>query len=166
MSALATDLIGYIAMACCLMAVSQTCDQKLRGLMALSLSLFSLHFVGLGGYAAAATVGCAATRIALASLLPKNNWVMTFFALLGMSLFSITYQTPTDIIPLVIYLIATYAYFALAHIPLRVGLIACSVLGIVNAIILNSPPLFITDAVLIGLNAMTIYRLKHLPKVA
>lgn len=113
------QIVGFIAMFIIFYAFSVKDDTKLVKLMSISCVFWILHFFLMGNFWALIATSVGLLRLLLSLKYKGNMKVLLFIAILSLILGYMSYEGFISLIPICATLIASYAFFFLEKIPLR-----------------------------------------------
>lgn len=151
--------LSLVALALCIAAFSSKRDDRLLFILISANVAFTLHFMLLGGWTAAAVTALIVVRIALARHY-KGSWpiaLMLLVASCGAAV--VTWQGPLDTFALVAAILGTIAMFLLTGIPMRLVLAGAALAWLLNNLLLASIGGVIAEALILATNLITIRRM-------
>ncbi|UJF20036.1 YgjV family protein [Vibrio sp. SS-MA-C1-2] len=164
MSETMIQAIGFLALIVNLIGSSCISDKRMRIFLFCSCTLFSIHFTLLGGFVAGINLFINAVR-SLVSIKFTGTKMFVLFLIIQTSLSYFFYQSPTDLIPLMASTVSCYALFMCKGIAMRFAFLICTLLWLINAVVLGSYGGAINDMINATILATTIYRLSRREKV-
>ncbi len=156
---LAGQLVSLVALGLCLLAFASKRDDRLLVLLISANVAFALHFVLFESWVAAAITALIVLRIVLVRRY-KGNWAV-MLTMLAASLLAgaLTWQQPLDILPLIAAVLGTIGMFMLHGIAMRWFLAGAALAWTLNNALLGSIGGTVAEALILGTNLVTIYRL-------
>ena len=158
MDPLFVQALGFAAYAINMVGFSTSRDQLFRGLLFCSCTLFSLHYALLGAYVASANLGVNGLR-SIASLRYKGGRAFIIFAIVQCALGTYFFRGALDLLPWSASLLSGYALFCQSGIKMRISMLTCALIWMINAIIVGSWGASLNDITNATLIAITIYRM-------
>ncbi len=141
--------VGFIAMFIIFYAFTIKDDTKLIKVLSISNIFWILHFFLLGNIWALIATIVAMIRLFLSLKYKKNTWALLFVAFLSVFLWYFSYEWYLSLIPIIATILASYWFFFLEKIHLRVLLLVVSAMwlyyhtqtwsmsGIINEIVVQ-----------------------------
>lgn len=123
--------IGYIALVLGISAFLQKDDRRLKFLNATQSLVYMVHFALLGRYSASASGLVAGTRSYL-SLKTRSPWVAALMIALGAGLGGYLARDAYGYLPVLSTCLATTAVFFMRGVRMRLVLLVCTLLWLVN----------------------------------
>lgn len=154
----AGQIVGFIAMFIIFYAFSVKDDIKLVKLMSISCIFWILHFFLMGNFWALIATCVGLLRLLLSLKYKWNMKVLLFIAVLSLILWYMSYEGFISLIPIWATLIASYAFFFLEKIPLRILLQFTSLMWLYYHLQTGSISGVINEIVVQGTLILTIYR--------
>lgn len=150
--------LGILAFCFSVGAFASKGDKRFRLFLTTSCVLLAVHYGLLMAYVAAVNLIINAVRAVLSVNHHGMRWFWLFF--IGQSLISLTvYQSPIDLLPWLASAISCYALFNLQGIALRVGMMLCTFVWLLNSALVGSIGGVMNDVFNISVSLLTIYRL-------
>jgi hypothetical protein len=150
--------VWFIAMGIIFYAFSIKDDKKLVYVLSFSNIFWVIHFFLLGNIWAMLATIVAAIRLALSLRYKKNYMVLAGVALLSLILWFLSYESYLSLIPIVATILASYGFFFLEKIPLRIFLMITSVMWLYYHSQTGSIGGMMNETVVLGTLSITIYR--------
>ncbi|SEG06486.1 YgjV family protein [Vibrio hangzhouensis] len=152
--------LGFVAFGINILASSTVSDNRMRALICLSCLTFSLHYTLLGALVAGLNLFVNSFR-AFISLKFKGTMVFWIFVLLQVALSAYFYTSPTDLLPAVASLVSCYALFCAEGLRMRIAFLICTLIWMLNAIIVGSYGGILNDMFNATMLCITIFRIKR-----
>ena len=143
------QLLGYMALVLGVAAFLQKSDTRLKVLMSFEGFTYVAHFILLGNYPASCSAGVSSVRM-LVSLKSRARWWIGVFIALNVALGWVFAKGPAGWLPISASCLATVGVFALHGFAMRLVLLVCTLLWLVNNLLSGS----IGGTVLEGLIAL------------
>ncbi len=150
--------IGFIAMFIIFYAFSIKDDTKLIKVLTLSNIIWVIHFFLLENYWAMIATIVAIIRLFLSLKYKKNISALLFVSSLSIILWYLTYEGYISFIPIISTIIASYWFFYLEKIPLRILLLWISASWLYYHTQTGSISGMINESIVLGTLCLTIYR--------
>jgi len=156
------QFFGLVALAFCIAGFANKNDDRLMVLLISANVAFVLMFASFQSWTAAALTVLVIVRIALARRFQGNWWLMLgMLAVSGLAAWA-TWQSMTDIFPVMAMVFGTVGMFMLRGIPLRVVLGLAAFSWMLNNIVIGSIGGILAEGMVLVTNAITIVRLYRL----
>lgn len=152
--------LGFLGFTCGVLAYLNRHDGRLKVLIGAASLIMALHFWLLGAYIGMAAACLSGVRSVVAAHAGARRLAPLFFVPYVPMAF-IRIEIWVDVLPIISGIMATYAMFYLAHIPMRVVLLGATALWLVHNILHGSVGGTLLEAFYIGVNMLTIYRLRR-----
>lgn len=149
------QLIGYIAFFFGIVAFLSKDDKKLKILLAIQSYTLSLHFflLGASGGMIAAFINATRNLVTLKSRMKiLAPYFIAFYIIFG----AFKYTNIIDLLPIVGSTIATYAFFYLEKIPMRLCLLVTTSLWLVHNGLVGSIGPFLMEIIILIANGKTV----------
>jgi hypothetical protein len=152
------QLVGYVALVLGVAAFLQRCDTRLKVLIAAESIAYVVHFILLGNYPASgsALVSCLRNLTSLKSRAP--GWIAVFIAI-NVAIGLIFAKGFASWLPITASCLATVAVFKMHGVVMRVSLLVCTLLWLVNNILSGSVGGTVLETIIAAVNVWTIVRL-------
>ncbi|MGD8117015.1 YgjV family protein [Vibrio sp. TRT 29B02] len=157
--------LGFVALGFNLMAASTVNDNHMRALICLSCLTFSVHFTLLGAVVAGLNLFVNSFR-ALVSVRYKGIKVFFVFLIAQIAMSIYFYSEPRDLLPAVASMISCYALFCAQGMRMRIAFLVCTLIWMVNAIVVGSYGGLINDLFNSTMLCITIFRLNKQQKLS
>lgn len=152
--------VGYLAFFLGVIAFSQKADRRLKAYGACQSSVYAVHFLLLGNLPACAAAFLSATRSTLA-LRCRSVVLGAAMVLLNLAAGAVFVRTPAGWLPVVGSCIAAAAMFTLDGVPLRLCLLASTLLWLMNAILSGSIGGTLLEITIATVSSSTIWRMRR-----
>jgi len=152
------QLVGYVAFFLGVVAFLQKADQRLKAYSASQSLVYSLHFALLGNFPACAASFLSSMRSALA-LRYRSLVLATIMVGLNLAAGVAFVRTPSGWLPVIGSCIAAAAMFTMSGVPLRLVLLASTLLWLTNNIISGSIGGTLLEISIAAINSTTILRM-------
>ncbi|RKF14274.1 YgjV family protein [Alginatibacterium sediminis] len=153
------QVLGFIAFFFSIAAFATTKDKRFRVFLTVACLLLALQYGLLFAYVAAANLVINAFRALWSINHSGHKWFWAFF--ITQSIISvIVYKSPIDLLPWFASAISCYALFFLSGIQLRIAMLLCTVVWLINSSLVGSYGAIFNDVFNITVTLSTIYRLK------
>lgn len=129
--------LGFIAFLVTCYGYTRVEDNQLRLAVAISSAILSIHFMMLGAWVAAFSLFINAIRNNFSRYYTGFKWFL-YFAIIQIIVAYFFYQSGKDLFPVIGSLISGYAVFCARKIFLRTLMLLCTLLWLVNNILLMS----------------------------
>lgn len=152
------QLVGYVALVLGVSAFLQKSDTKLKVLIAGESIAYFVHFILLGNFTASgsAMISCLRNLISLKS---RSPWWVAVFVVLNLIVGVLLAKHLVGWLPVVASCLATGAMFLLQGIFMRLVLLICTLLWLINNILSGSIGGTVLEALIAITNLSTIIRL-------
>lgn len=150
--------LGYLAFILGVTAFLQGTDRRLKLFSASQCLVYSAHFLLLGNLPASASTLVSSTR-SLLSLKRRSLWLAALFIVVNLAAGAALAKTPAGWLPIVSSCAATVAMFGMRGIPMRLVLLGCTLLWLVNNILSGSIGGTSLEIVIAVANGTTIARM-------
>ncbi len=154
------QMVGYLALGLGITAFLQKNDSRLKFFNASQSLLYALHFLMLGNPPAAASALIASTRSFLA-LRYRSLYLAAVIVAVNLAAGAVFVHTGAGWLPVIASCAATIAIFTLQDIPLRLVLLACTLLWLTNDILSRSIGGTILELFIAGINISTMVRMSR-----
>lgn len=151
------QLVGYVALVLGLVAFSQKRDQRLRFFNASQSLVYAAHFFLLGNAAAACSSLVSSAR-SFVSMRYRSPWLVGVFAS-AILVLGAQFAHGLGWLPVIASVASTVAIFRMHGISLRLVLLGCTMLWLVNNIASGSIGGTILEVLIATMNGTTIARL-------
>lgn len=131
------QLLGYAALVLGVAAFSQKRDTRLKVLMSCESFVYVAHFILLVNFPAACSAGVSGVRM-LVSLASRSPWWIGVFVSLNVALGWGFVRSASGWLPVVASCLATVGVFVLQGLPLRLVLLVCTLLWLMNNVLSGS----------------------------
>jgi len=152
------QLLGYVALVLGVAAFSQKSDIRLKVLMSFEGFVYVAHFILLGNYPASCSAGVSSVRM-LVSLKSRSPWWIGVFIALNVALGAVFAKSAAGWLPVAASCLATVGVFVMRGLSLRLVLLVCTLLWLVNNILSGSVGGTVLEALIALSNLATIGRL-------
>ncbi len=152
------QLVGYVALVLGVAAFSQKSDTRLKVLMSCEGFAYVAHFILLGNYPASCSAGVSSVRM-LVSLKSRAPWWIGVFVALNVALGAVFAKSALGWLPIGASCLATVGVFVMQGLPLRVVLLVCTGLWLVNNALCGSVGGTVLEALIALSNLATICRM-------
>lgn len=156
------QVAGLFALAFCIAGFANKNDDRLMVLLISANVAFVLMFAFFQSWTAAALTVLVIVRIALARRYQGNWWLMLGMLVVSSVVAWITWQSATDVFPLMAMVFGTVAMFMLRGIPLRIVLGLAAFSWMLNNIVIGSLGGTLAEAMVLITNVITIIRLHRM----
>ncbi len=156
---LIAQIIGLIASALVITAFAQKSDRRFKLCIAAGTFTFALHFFLLAAYAGAIITFLNSVRTLVSMKFHGSNYILIGFLCLYVVAGIIVYERPLDLLPIFSGAIATFAFYKLSGIKLRIMFLFTEAGWTIYSIVIKSLGGLVTNTFILGTNATTIYRL-------
>lgn len=153
--------VGFIAMAIIFIAFNIKDDKKLIYTLSISNVFWILHFFLLGNIWALLATFVAALRLILSLKYRGNYSVLAFVAFLSIFLWYISYEGALSLIPIIATILASYGFFFLEKIPLRILLLGVSIMWLYYHTQTWSISWIINESIVLATLCLTVYRFMY-----
>ena len=150
--------IGFMAFFITCAGYLSRSDDKLKLAIAVSAGLLSFHYVLLAAWVAAASLLVNFVRNQISRKRQGISWFVGF-AIIQLAVSVILYQTVRDIFPILGSLISGYALFCERGRRLRILMIICTIMWLINNILLLSYGAMLQDSLSIIANVIGIAKI-------
>jgi hypothetical protein len=152
------QLVGYVALVLGVLAFLQRSDTRLKVLISAESIAYVVHFILLGNYPASgsALISCLRNLTSLKSRAP--GWIAVFIGInvvIGVAFA----KGVTGWLPITASCLATVAVFKMHGVAMRVVLLVCTLLWLVNNILSVSIGGTVLEAIIAAVNLWTIIRM-------
>ena len=154
----AAQLVGYVALVLGVSAFLQKSDTRLKVLIAAESIAYVVHFILLGNYPASgsALVSCVRNLTSIKSR--AAVWIAVFIAI-NVAIGVIFAKGLTGWLPITASCLATVAIFRMHGVAMRIVLLVCTLLWLVNNALSGSIGGTVLEALIAVVNLSTIIRL-------
>lgn len=158
------QLVGYVALVLGVLAFLQRCDTRLKMLIAAESIAYVVHFILLGNYPASgsALVSCLRNLTSIKSRAP--GWIAVFIAI-NVAIGVIFAKGAAGWLPITASCLATVAVFKMHGVAMRIVLLVCTLLWLVNNVLSLSIGGTVLEAIIAVVNLTTIIRMVLLRRV-
>ncbi len=152
------QILGYVALIFGVSAFLQKNDTRLKVLIAAESIAYVVHFILLGNYPASgsAAVSCLRNLTSIKTRAPV--WIAVFLAV-NVVIGTTFARSVTGWLPVTASCLATVAIFRMRGIPMRIVLLVCTLLWLVNNGLSGSIGGTVLEAIIAIVNVTTILRL-------
>lgn len=164
-SELFAQAVGLIASAFLILSYLVKSDQKLKLLMCISFSIFSLHYFLLHAFVGMFVNIMDVLRISSSMTKKKIIFVMYGFIFSYIAIGAFKYEIFIDIFPVLASVLGTISMYKLSGIRFRLVLFIISCLWLTYGIFVLSIGAIVTNIFLLFANSVTVYRLYRDEKV-
>ncbi len=152
------QLVGYVALVLGVAAFLQRSDTRLKVLIAAESIAYVAHFLLLGNYPASGSALSSCLRM-LVSLKSRSGWWIGVFITLNVAIGVLFAKGLTGWLPVVASCLATVAIFRMHGVVMRIALLVCTLLWLVNNILSGSVGGTVLETIIAAVNLATIIRL-------
>ncbi len=152
------QLLGYVALVLGVSAFLQKSDTRLKVLIAAESVAYVVHFVLLGNYTASGSAGVSCVRN-LVSIRTRAPFWIAVFLVLNVAIGLIYAKGLAGWLPITASCLATVAIFRLEGIVMRIVLLVCTLLWLVNNGLSGSIGGTVLESIIALVNLSTIVRL-------
>lgn len=156
--------LGFVALGLNLCASSTVNDNRMRGIICLSCLIFAVHYSLLGALVAGLNLFVNSFR-ALVSVKYKGLHVFILFLIVQIGMSAYFYSEPRDLLPAIASILSCYALFIAQGMRMRIAFLMCTLVWMVNAILVGSYGGLINDLFNATMLSITIFRLKKQQKL-
>ncbi|NOI65092.1 YgjV family protein [Vibrio sp. 99-8-1] len=129
--------LGFLAFGFNILAASTTNDNRMRAIICLSCLTFSIHYTLLGAFVAGMNLFVNSFR-AFVSLRFKGTKVFFVFVVIQLVMSAYFYSEPRDVLPAIASLFSCYALFCAEGKRMRFAFLICTLIWMINAVIVGS----------------------------
>lgn len=158
------QLCGLIALAFCVAGFANRNDDRLMVLLISANVAFALMFAFFQSWTASALTVLVIVRITLARKFQGNWPIMAVVLAVNLLVAWATWNSLTDVFPLLAAVFGTVGMFMLRGIPLRIVLGLAALSWMLNNIVIGSVGGTLAEAMVLVTNIITIIRLYRLQK--
>jgi hypothetical protein len=151
------QLVGYVALVLGVVAFSQKRDQRLRFFSGSQAFAYAVHFLLLGNAAAACSAAVSSARSFL-SMRYRAPWLVAAFGVVILVL-GANFASGVGWLPIISSVASTIAVFLCRGILMRLVLLGCTMLWLVNNVVSGSIGGTILEIFIATINTSTIVRL-------
>ncbi len=130
-------ILGFVAFLVTCYGYTRAEDNQLRLAVAISSAILSIHFMMLGAWVAALSLFINAIRNNVSRYRTGFKWFLGF-AIIQIIVSYYFYQSGKDLFPIIGSLISGYAVFCASKLFLRSLMLVCTLLWLVNNVLLMS----------------------------
>lgn len=152
--------VGYIAFILGVTAFLQKNDRRLKGFNAIQGIAYAVHFLLLGSFPASASSLISAVRSFLA-LRTRSLWVAALVIGVNVAAGAVLVRSAAGWLTVIASCLATLAVFLLQGIPMRLVLLACTFLWLINNILCGSIGGTMLESTIAIINISTMIRLLY-----
>lgn len=152
------QLVGYVALVLGVAAFSQRSDTRLKVLIACESIAYVVHFILLGNYPASSSALVSCVRM-LVSIRSRSPWWIAVFIVINVAFGAAFASSALGWLPITASCLATVGVFVLQGLPLRLVLLVCTLLWLVNNAFSGSIGGTVLEALIALSNLATISRL-------
>ena len=159
------QLAGYVALVLGVSAFLQKSDTRLKVLIAAESVAYVAHFILLGNFPASGSAGVSCLRNLVSIRWRHPAWGALFIALnvaIGLSFAKGT----AGWLPVTASCLATVAVFTLKGVPMRLVLLVCTLLWLVNNLLSGSVGGTVLEAIIAVVNLTTVCRMARVGRLA
>ncbi len=153
------QIIGFIAFTLGLIATLNKCDKKMKNIHWISLIFWVIHYFLIWLYTAVAADFIWALRNFLSVKYKWNIKVIISIIILYLISLIITYKDLYSLLPIISWILVTFAFFKLEWIKMRLVLIFCWSMWLIYTYIWHSIWWLTIEVFLMSANIITITRL-------
>jgi hypothetical protein len=152
------QLVGYVALVLGVSAFLQRCDTRLKVLIAAESIAYVVHFILLGNYPASgsALVSCLRNLTSIKSRAP--GWIAVFIVI-NVAIGLTFAKGLAGWLPITASCLATVAVFKMHGVAMRIVLLVCTLLWLVNNVLSLSIGGTVLEAIIAVVNLTTIIRM-------
>jgi hypothetical protein len=152
------QLVGYVALVLGVSAFLQRSDTRLKVLIACESLAYVAHFILLGNLPASGSALTSCLRM-LVSLKSRSPWWIAVFVAINVAIGLTFAKGGAGWLPVTASCLATVAVFVLRGVVMRIVLLVCTLLWLVNNILSGSVGGTVLEAIIAVVNLVTIIRL-------
>jgi len=152
------QILGYVALIFGVAAFLQKSDTRLKVLIAAESIAYVVHFILLGNYPASGSAGVSCLRNLTSIKTRAPVWIAVFIAV-NVVIGATFAKSVTGWLPVTASCLATVAIFRMRGILMRIVLLACTLLWLVNNGLSGSIGGTVLEAIIAIVNLTTILRL-------
>ena len=152
------QILGYVALVLGVAAFLQKSDTRLKVLIAVESIAYVVHFILLGNYPASGSAGVSCLRNLTSIKTRAPVWIAVFIAV-NVVIGATFAKSVTGWLPVTASCLATVAIFRMRGILMRIVLLVCTLLWLVNNGLSGSIGGTVLEAIIAIVNVTTILRL-------
>jgi hypothetical protein len=152
------QLFGYVALVFGVTAFLQKNDTRLKVLVAAESVAYMVHFLLLGNYPASGSALVSCLRNVTSVKSRSAAWIAVYL-IAGLAIGVIFTRSAAGWLPVIASCLATVAIFRMSGIALRIALLICTLLWLVNNILSGSVGGTVLETIIALANLSTIIRL-------
>ena len=152
------QLVGYVALVLGVSAFLQKSDTRLKILISGESLAYVAHFILLGNYSASGSAAVSFLRN-LISVKYRSPWWVAVFVAINIAVGVVFAKGGAGWLPVIASCLASGAVFLLRGVPMRVILLVCTLLWLVNNVLSGSVGGTVLEAIIAVSNVTTIVRL-------
>ena len=152
------QILGYVALVLGVAAFLQKSDTRLKMLIAAESIAYVVHFILLGNYPASGSAGVSCLRNLTSIKTRAPVWIAVFIAV-NVVIGATFAKSVTGWLPITASCLATVAIFRMHGVAMRIVLLVCTLLWLVNNGLSGSIGGTVLEAIIAIVNVTTILRL-------
>lgn len=152
------QLVGYVALVLGVSAFLQRSDTRLKVLIACESLAYVAHFILLGNFPASGSALTSCLRM-LVSLKSRSPWWIGVFVIANVAIGILFAKGATGWLPVVASCLATVAVFKMHGVWMRIVLLVCTLLWLVNNVLSMSIGGTVLETIIAAVNVWTIIRM-------
>jgi len=152
------QLLGYLALVLGVSAFLQKSDKRLKVLMACEGFTYVAHFILLSNYPASCSAFVSSVRMLVSLKSRARGWIAVFVGL-NLALGLVFARGPAGWLPVAASCLATVGVFAMRGFAMRLVLLVCTLLWLVNNLLSGSIGGTVLEALIALANLWTLGRL-------
>lgn len=152
------QLFGYITFACGMVTFLQKHDQRFKYWLTLQNTLYGIHFFLMGNPAAVAGMVLSILRNSL-SIWTRSLWVAGALIAANILIGCWVVHVWWNVLPLLAAAVATLSMFRLKGVPMRIGMLATTLLWDLNNVLTGSIGGIAMETTIAVISVITIFRI-------